>query len=77
MDAISKNHDSKIIHGQYIFVLTFYFFNIVYILTLESNLFFLFFYVRLQGITKEAFVIDVIQYMLNIVNHLLFIQQKL
>jgi hypothetical protein len=59
MDAISKNHDSKIIHGQYTFVLTFFF------ITLESYLFFLFFYVSLQGITKDAFVVDVIQFMLE------------
>ncbi len=41
-----------------IFLYLHLFFNIVYILTLES---FLFFYVRLQGTTKEAFVVDAIQ----------------
>ncbi len=39
MDAISKYHDSKIIHGQYISILFPFFKNIVCILTLECNLF--------------------------------------
>jgi hypothetical protein len=33
-----------------------FFVNIVYILTLESNFYFYFFHVKLQGTTKEAFV---------------------
>jgi hypothetical protein len=39
MDAISKYHDSKIIHVQYISILIYIFKNIVCILTLECNLF--------------------------------------
>jgi len=43
MDAISKYHDSEIIHGRYISIHFIYFQNIVCILTLECNLFFCFF----------------------------------
>jgi hypothetical protein len=42
MDAISKYHDSEIIHGRYISILLKKFKNIVCILTLECNLFFCF-----------------------------------
>jgi hypothetical protein len=56
MDAIYKYHNSKIIHGWYISILMFFFVNIVYILTLESNFYFYFFRVKFQGTTKEAFV---------------------
>jgi hypothetical protein len=42
MDAISKYHDFEIIHGWYISILIYIFKNIVYILTLECNLFFCF-----------------------------------
>jgi hypothetical protein len=58
MDAISKYHDSKIIHGQYISILIYIFKNIVCILTLEYNLFSC---VKLWGTTNEAFVANVIQ----------------
>jgi hypothetical protein len=65
MDAISKYHDSKITHGQYISILFFSFIYIVCILTLESNLFFYFFVLDFKGTTKEAFVVDVIQLALD------------
>jgi len=55
MDAISKYHNSKIIHGWYISILMFFFVNIICILTLESNFYFYFFHVKFQGTTKEAF----------------------
>jgi hypothetical protein len=42
MDAISKYHDSEIIHGWYISIFFLFKRNIVYILTLECNLFFCF-----------------------------------
>jgi hypothetical protein len=42
MDAISKYHDFKIIHGWYISILIYIKKNIVCILTLECNLFFCF-----------------------------------
>jgi hypothetical protein len=42
MDAISKYHDSKIIHGQYISILIYIFKNIICILTLECNIYFCF-----------------------------------
>jgi hypothetical protein len=43
MDAISKYHDSEIIHGQNISIFIIFYFNIVCILTLEFNLFLCFF----------------------------------
>jgi hypothetical protein len=69
MDAISKYHNFKIIHGQYISYLYIYiFFNIVYILTLEFII--IFFFVL-------GFVANVIR--LAFEHHQLFIhmQQKL
>jgi hypothetical protein len=65
MDTISKYHDSEIIHGRYISIFIYILNNIVYILTLECNLFFLFSCVRLKGTTKEAFVVNPIQLVLE------------
>jgi hypothetical protein len=42
MDAICKYHDFEIIHGRYISILIYFKKNIIYILTLECNLFFCF-----------------------------------
>jgi hypothetical protein len=42
MDTISKYHDFEIIHGWYISILIYIFKNIICILTLECNLFFVF-----------------------------------
>jgi len=54
MGAISKYHNSKIIHGCYISILIFFlFFYIVCILTLEFYFIFIF-CVKLWGTTKEA-----------------------
>jgi hypothetical protein len=61
MDAISKYHDFEIIMGGIFPYFFFNFKNIVCILTLECNLFFLFFCVRLRGTTKEAFVANAIR----------------
>jgi hypothetical protein len=65
MDAISKYHDSKIIHGRYISILFLFFKNIVCILTLECNLFFLFSCVRLRSTTKEVFFANAIRLVLE------------
>jgi hypothetical protein len=74
MDAISKYHDFKIIHGQYISILIYIFYNIVCILTWES-FFCLFSCVRLQGTTNEAFVANAIRLAIEH-HHYLFITMQ-
>jgi hypothetical protein len=59
MDAISKYHDSKIIHGRYISIL-FYFLKHCLHFNIGIYFYFLFYCVSLRGTTKEAFVANAI-----------------
>ncbi len=60
MDAISKYHNSKIIHGWYISILIYFLKNIVCILTLEFIYLFAFLMLSFKAQKKEAFVANAI-----------------
>jgi hypothetical protein len=78
MDAISQVSQfpnySWAIYFIYIYIYIFY---IVCILTLEFNLVFVFFGVRLWGATKDVLLQMQFDLCLNIVNYLFIMQQKL
>jgi hypothetical protein len=75
MDAISKYHDSEIIHGWYISIFFFNFKNIVCILTLECNLFFCFLVLGFEAQHKRLLLQMQFDLRLSIVNYLLITMQ--
>jgi hypothetical protein len=78
MDAISKYHNSEIIHGRYISILIYIFENIVCILTLECNLFFYFLVLNFGAQQRKLLLQMQFDLHLSIVNYLLItMQQKL
>jgi hypothetical protein len=60
MDAISKYHDLKIIHGWYVCILKLYFILTLFTSLIEIYSFLTFFCARLQGTTKKVFMADAI-----------------
>jgi len=78
MDAISKYHNSKIIHGRYISILFKKKKNIVCILTLECNLYFCFLMLGFGAQQKKILLQMQFDLCLSIVNYLFItMQQKL
>jgi hypothetical protein len=75
MDAISKYHDSKIIHGRYISIFFFNFKNIVCILTLECNLFSCFLVLGFEAQQRRLLLQMQFDLCLSIVNYLLITMQ--
>jgi hypothetical protein len=75
MDVISKYHDSKIIHGQYISIFYFIFKNIVCILTLECNLFFCFLVLGFEAQQRRLLLQMQFDLRLSIVNYLFITMQ--
>jgi hypothetical protein len=71
MDAISKYHDSKIIHGRYISILIYIFKNIICILTLECNFFFNFLVLGFRAQQRRLLLQMQFDLRLSIVNYLL------
>jgi hypothetical protein len=75
MDAISKYHNSEIIHGRYISIFFFNFKNIVCILTLECNLFFCFLVLGFEAQQRRLLLQMQFDLRLNIINYLLITMQ--
>ncbi len=71
MDGISKYHNSEIIHGWYISIFIYFLKNIVYILTLECNLFFCFIVLRFGAQQRRLLLQMQFDLCLNIINYLL------
>jgi hypothetical protein len=71
MDAISKYHDSEIIHGWYISIFFLLKKNIIYILTLESILFFCFLVLGSEAQQRRLLLQMQFELHLSIVNYLL------
>jgi hypothetical protein len=75
MDAISKYHDSKIIHGRYISILKKKKKNIVCILTLECNLFSCFLVLGFEAQQRRLLLQMQFDLCLSIVNYLFITMQ--
>jgi hypothetical protein len=75
MDALSKYHDSEVIHGRYISILFKNLKNVVCILTLECNLFFCFLVLGFEAQQRRLLLQMQFNLRLSIVNYLLITMQ--
>jgi hypothetical protein len=75
MDVISKYHYSEIIHGWYISILIFICLNIVCILTLECNFFFVFFVLGFEAQQRKLLLQMQFDLRLSIINYLFITMQ--